>query len=1249
MGVEYVYALHDFQPENEDEVEFKAGERIEVVERDDLYQDGWWQGKNLAGKTGLFPVSYTQPAPRAQSPPPASPRVADISASVSAPATVSTHPNVPSPPPQTQPLPSILTTSPSDAEPDASTSSLLPLIEESEPAVSTGGKVTPNGEVMRATMTDVQQALEQLGRHADGDGARSFTFASTRDGESTDHDSLSERENNEEEEEGEDWYRSTRARLAERARQQVAEARAEEAARNPVPAPLPPIDVDISDESGDEDEDVTSHRRAHPRISEEDEGEGSPLVEASDEFIVPSPLPTATQDSFPLPPTTIAPSPAENAVRAVSPPPPVAAPEDISLPRSPAPQELITPIPSQIDDQPTPTPQTHEIPPSLPSPLPTGSNGSSTRFGTPPTSHVAESSTLSPTGSSMLSPGGGSSVRKSSLAPRGHPSDWSVEEVVDWLRSKGFDEGVCDKFIEQEITGDVLLDLDVNLLKAEIGIVAFGKRMRIANAISDLRRPPSVISDRGGPGSSTFNSITTPSSQFGGINGNGQFASPTSTNNQYGTPGTFSTPQSHSGPGSITGSAGSPFILGHGKSQSVATATTHLSSPSPYTPASLQPAFTEEPNEESRSEGGAGSESQATLGLGLGVGSAVPGSLMPGGRPNNKGRPSQLTLSPSDSQLGANVKAIAGDVPESDERGVMSESETTATKRRRSTKSSKNPPPSASAASTHSKEGSATDSPKSHARKRSVDASKPAGDRDRHSLFGGAFSGSLGKSRKPAPRYSATEAEPTPEKSGLSFPRLLPGAGRKSSGRPGTSDGVPTSSTLVAKDNGTLKRDRDARRDSVNSGGSKDKDKEKRDPALLRKRTSSAGPGNGTRTPGLSPVDAKDKGMIGGVGGGDKLKAGQSILQQIGAPDYNGWMRKKGEHYNVWKSRYFVLKGPHLYWLRSNSPAELKIKGYVNTTGYRIVADEKIDPGKYGFKLVHDHEKAHYFSSEEQSVIREWMKALMKSSIDRDYSKPVVSSVNIPTIPLQVAQAMNPAPRPPSPTQRAATQKALRRENTNQLSTRDAQILMGVGNQGERARLDSVFSTQDAGTPSSLPMESAASAPQLAPVRPAPPSRPSRELRRATSVSTQKTSQSADNALDPALVEWANSHVPAALHIPDNGSGPLTIGLTLLRLAESIKGSPASPPVPDAAFPTGPEDADKLEGLFRLFDFLLDNDVRMGSVSINDVRQGRRDKVVQLLKALRAWEEKRRNVARSIGKGGVGVGGFVAPVGPWEA
>jgi hypothetical protein len=72
------------------------------------------------------------------------------------------------------------------------------------------------------------------------------------------------------------------------------------------------------------------------------------------------------------------------------------------------------------------------------------------------------------------------------------------------------------------------------------------------------------------------------------------------------------------------------------------------------------------------------------------------------------------------------------------------------------------------------------------------------------------------------------------------------------------------------------------------------------------------------------------------------------------------------------------------------------------------------------------------------------------------------------------------------------------------------------------------------------------------------------------------------------------------------------------------------PAVPDSAFPAGPND-DKLDGLFRLFDFLLDHDVKMGSVSINDVRQGKHDKILQLLRALKAWEDKNQ-VAEFYGR-----------------
>lgn len=38
-----VYAIHNFEAENEDEITFKEGEPIVVLEKDEKYMDGWWQ------------------------------------------------------------------------------------------------------------------------------------------------------------------------------------------------------------------------------------------------------------------------------------------------------------------------------------------------------------------------------------------------------------------------------------------------------------------------------------------------------------------------------------------------------------------------------------------------------------------------------------------------------------------------------------------------------------------------------------------------------------------------------------------------------------------------------------------------------------------------------------------------------------------------------------------------------------------------------------------------------------------------------------------------------------------------------------------------------------------------------------------------------------------------------------------------------------------------------------------------------
>jgi hypothetical protein len=148
------------------------------------------------------------------------------------------------------------------------------------------------------------------------------------------------------------------------------------------------------------------------------------------------------------------------------------------------------------------------------------------------------------------------------------------------------------------------------------------------------------------------------------------------------------------------------------------------------------------------------------------------------------------------------------------------------------------------------------------------------------------------------------------------------------------------------------------------------------------------------------------------------------------------------------------------------------------------------------------------------------MKAIMKTSIERDYSRAwfgeykkglltdgctgvVVSSCNIPTIPLTVAQTMNPPPRPPSPTARAAAQRATRRANPNKLSTRDAQVLMGipspdmpppsyaVANGGERPRLKSLSSNSTLGSnPTSANPPSGVNPQTLPPFVPVPTALP---------------------------------------------------------------------------------------------------------------------------------------------------------------
>ncbi|QRV73324.1 SH3 domain protein [Ceratobasidium sp. AG-Ba] len=1328
MGeVQYVWAQHDFNPEHDDEIAFRAGDRIEIVEKDELYGDGWWQGRDPSGKVGLFPEAYTTREP---------PQL--------------TH---------GAPLHALA------EEPDGSEA------EDDKPQAIDGAKPGHGAkDSMAATLTDVQAAIEQLGVRSGIDGAsRSFSFASTRTGGG------SESEPDADDEDGPAWHRNARSALAAAAARNVDN-------RDSL-APPPPIPFELSDESEPEDEDHTRGNDLLARAQSPPPSANTITFRAkSPQYVIPSPSspgrtasppPTATATSFrtqtsPLrsqtpratsPPTSARPptprkpdaadspdqspvippsddvhppafelpasrsqvlaqaaaaplpaspapaspsvasfGPAQSlaaalrstspgirsaspairsgspAIRSASPAShPQPAPSTASLPtpvtptlsRSPAPSVLSfnsnryidrrssSPYPPPTAELPAPpvnksakearspspktfnsamfsspapaqkevsspapphakdfaSTQTHRDAITSPHTAPrkyTNTGASVMGLPSPATSAsgiaAAQSQSLSPT-SARFRQASVNSEAPSVYPPQGDDyaalptNQWALAHVLAWLTAKGFDQDVRKAFTENDITGDVLLELDGSTLKDELGITAFGKRTRLVKAITGLKTGEKE------KGSGTDTDVP----KFGGR--------------------------------AARSSAG-------------------WSSSRPGTPAGAA----KEQEDESR----------------LRV------------RNGNGTRPTSLILSPSDGALATrqlwntNRDQNSGN----SERGVLSEGEaprkpdiakskqffdnqTPTTTKTDPSEAGSTPissfPPSPSfkrekdKLATPKKEKDDGSVISGHSRgKKSVDGTSTGG-KDRLSIFGTA----LGKGRKPAPRYSTSGDAPAvapEERSHRSLSRLYMGSGsqRKAKDRPS----MPPVSPVTQMDAEARKRTISGPVGGMKANGGLS-------PVIPQRNLSPQMPQRTLSTAGRSPSTQTVPG----------LKPGERAVDQIGEPDYNGWMRKKGDRYNSWKLRYFVLKGPHLYYLRSRT--ETKIKGYINITGYKVIADETVNPGHYGFRIVHDTLKPHFFSSEEQATII------------RNFSDPVRSSCNIPTIPLVVAQQMNPAPRPPSPSEREAAQRAARRENPNQLSSRDARILMGLPESGppphepsEQHRMNSFFaengqqptfdsrqSTAGSGYNESRPSgfndrqsgfndrqngfgdrqsgfndrqsgfndgrqsvynDSGSGYNRGNPAgynkgyndrmsmaeterSSVAPTRPSREMRPGMSKTVSRSSALSNE--EQALLEWVNSRLPPTCPLAEDLSSSMASGLILFRLAEAIKESDSG--VPDSAFPRGPGD-DRLDGLFKLFDFLLDNDVRMGAVSINDVRNGNGEKIAQLVRSLKVWDEKRR-------------------------
>lgn len=143
---------------------------------------------------------------------------------------------------------------------------------------------------------------------------------------------------------------------------------------------------------------------------------------------------------------------------------------------------------------------------------------------------------------------------------------------------------------------------------------------------------------------------------------------------------------------------------------------------------------------------------------------------------------------------------------------------------------------------------------------------------------------------------------------------------------------------------------------------------------------------------------------------------------------FSGWMNKRGTvAVGTWKARFFCLHGTRLsYFTSFNDDRE---KGLIDITSHRVVAvgdsDDKfvalyaasVGAGRFCFKVVpplpgtrkgvtFTMPKVHYFAVDSREEMRCWMAALMKATIDRDDTAPVISSCATPTVPLVKAQEM---------------------------------------------------------------------------------------------------------------------------------------------------------------------------------------------------------------------------------------------------
>ncbi|CAE6427373.1 unnamed protein product [Rhizoctonia solani] len=318
------------------------------------------------------------------------------------------------------------------------------------------------------------------------------------------------------------------------------------------------------------------------------------------------------------------------------------------------------------------------------------------------------------------------------------------------------------------------------------------------------------------------------------------------------------------------------------------------------------------------------------------------------------------------------------------------------------------------------------------------------------------------------------------------------------------------------------------------------------------------------------------------------------------------------------------------------SVQETKIKGYVNITGYKVIADENANPGRYGSFLLVQGAGCCLFVGEGPYEGHHIEK--LQRSHPLVVQRPDDPHCHCPTNESRTSTAISlgARSRPTSlsngpPLRNLADQHSMNSffvENGQEPVFESAGKFDTVGTATGTGGFSGSTGYNQSGTFSRASL--AEMEQPMSPILNAAPTRPPHEMRPRVSKSA---STSALSAGEQELVDWVNSKLLPTCPLAEDLAASMLSGLVLLHLAKSIKETDSG--ASDSVFPQGPGD-DRLDGLFKLFDFLLDNDLRIGAVSINDVRNGNTEKIAQLVRALKSWDEKRR--ASGITKSSVATG-----------